>query len=60
VSRRVKALVGCGDAHRGNAGWAAARLRYVAGTKSDLKKYMNMDRLWGIEAQMKLEAAMAG
>jgi len=41
---------------------AAARLRHVAGTKWGRKKYMNMDRLWELEAETKpeAEAAMAG
>ena len=41
---------------------AAARLRHVAGTKWGRKKYMNMDRLWELEAETKPEApaAMAG
>ena len=41
---------------------AAARLRHVAGTKWGRKKYMNMDRLWELEAEAKpeAEAAMAG
>ena len=41
---------------------AAARLRHVAGTKWGRKKYLNMDRLWELEAERKQEAetAMAG
>ena len=38
---------------------AAARLRHVAGTKWGRKKYMNMDRLWELEAETKPEARAA-
>jgi putative transposase len=38
---------------------AAARLRHVAGTKWGRKKYLNMDRLWELEAETNQEAPAA-
>jgi len=60
--RRRRRVVGSFPDGKSALMLAAARLRHVAGTKWGRRKYMNMDRLWELEAETKpeVEAAMAG
>jgi transposase-like protein len=49
--RRRSRVVGCFPDGKSALMLAAARLRYIAGTKWGTRRYMNMERLWELKRE---------